>query len=374
MRNTSQTAIRVAILAAVPVGLLLATVGFGAEPLITNGNFEKWTDGVPDGWEVEIGAMNGAEQPKSEVKPIKGPALMLRGDASTMAWHAVSQQVPAHPGGSYSLQFESRTRDVKREGRQYDNCYIAIMSFDKAGKPVARQADDVTADNTDWTKHRLVFTVPQNAESTKVMIFLSKSGLLGVKNVTLAEVEAPPAADVKPAPAAEGEPANLLTNGVFRDWTEGRPDGWKVDIGARNGGDQPKSELIQLDDSGLALRGDASTMAWHSLSQEPPLRKGRTYTLEFEARSENVQRQGRQYDNCYVGVMCFDARGERLDTSIQDLSRVPRWKKHRVHFRVPRNAESTQVLVFLSKSGTLSVRNVRVEEATPERPFRSPRR
>jgi hypothetical protein len=378
------------VLVAVHLVVLFGATGLGAESLITNGNFKKWTDGVPDGWEVEIGATNGAEQPKSEVKRIKGPALMLRGDASTMAWHVVGQKMPARTSGAYCLEFESRTKDIKREGRQFNNCYVGVMSFDDAGKRVAEKVEDVSADNAHWTKHRIVFAVPQNAESTKVMIFLSKTGILGVKNVTVTEVQAPstsgakpmavteveepPAPAVEPTVAAEAEPADLLANGNFRDWTDGRPDGWKVDIGATNGANQPKSEIIQMDGPALALRGNASTMAWHSLSQEPSLKKGRTYTLEFEARSENVRREGRQFNNCYVGVMSFDAAGNRVDMSIEDISRVPQWKKHRVHFRVPRNAESTQVMIFLSKSGTLMVRNLRLEEATPERPFRSPRR
>lgn len=374
MRSTSQAAINVAMLAAVPLALLLAAGGFGAQSLITNGDFQKWTDALPDGWEVEIGAMNGAEQPKSQVTPIKGPALMLRGDASTMAWHTVSQEIPARTGASYCLEFESRTKDVQREGRQYDNCYVAVMSFDKAGKPVAHELADVSADADDWMKHRVLFAVPQNAESTQVKIFLSKTGILGVKSVVVTEAEAEPAAIDEPATATEAKPTGLLPNGDFRDWTDGRPDGWKVDIGAMNGADQPKSEIIQLDGPALALRGNASTMAWHSLSQELSLRKGRTYTLEFEARSENVQRQGRQHDNCFVGLMSFDANGNRADMPIQDLSRVPRWKKHRIDFRVPPNAETTQALIFLSKSGTLSVKNLSVKEATPNRPFRGARR
>ena len=80
------------------------------------------------------------------------------------------------------------------------------------------------------------------------------------------------AAPVKP-------PASLLTNGDFSDWTNGRPDDWQVDIGARNGADDPKSEIVQLSDPGLSLRGEASTLAWHNLSQgatqRRPLASGR---------------------------------------------------------------------------------------------------
>jgi len=362
------------MLAAIYLVFLSGAIAFGAESIVSNGDFQKWTDGVPDGWELEIGAKNGGEEPKSEVKRIKGPALMLRGDASTMAWHSVSQELPVRPGGIYSLQFESRTRDIRREGRQYNNCYVGIMSLDSAGKPVERKFEDAAADTAGWTKHRVVFTVPQSAESTKVMVFLSKSGILGVKNVAVTAADGVVASSVKPTTVAPAGSGGLLANGDFSAWTDGQPDGWKVDIGAMNGAEQPKSEIIQLSDPGLALRGDASTMAWHAVSQEVSVSKGGTYTLELQALSENVQRQGRQHNNCYVGVMCFDAAGKLADRAMEDFSSVPRWRKFRIDFRVPRNAQKTEVLIFLSKSGTLSVKNLSLKEATPDRPFRGSNR
>ena len=108
----------------------------GAESLVTNGNFQKWTDGVPDGWEVTIGAKNGADQPTSVVSSIKGPALMLRGDARTMAWYSLSQDLDLQPGDVYTLSFEAQSEGIRREGRQYDNCYVGLMSFDADGKQV----------------------------------------------------------------------------------------------------------------------------------------------------------------------------------------------------------------------------------------------
>jgi hypothetical protein len=230
------------------------------------------------------------------------------------------------------------------------------MFLDGQGKPVDRRVDDVSGD-ADWTKHRIEFTVPPNAASTDVSIFLSQSGILGVKNVAVQEAES----------------SNLLANGDFREWADGLPVGWTVDIGATNGANAPKSELKQLDDPGLSLRGNASTLAWLSVGQELKVRKGTTYTLEFMARSERVQRQGRQFNNCYVGLLITDANGKRVDMPIQDLSRSSGWRKHRVNFRVPPNAVKTEVLVFLSKTGTLSVKNLSVREATPERPFRGSR-
>jgi len=162
---------------------------------------------------------------------------------------------------------------------------------------------------------------------------------------------------------------SIVTNGDFQKWTGGTPDDWNVDIGAKNGADEPTSQLVRLNDPGLSLVGDASTTAWHILGQEVPVRAGGTYTLEFQALSKGVQRQGHQFDNCYVGVMCFDAAGKKIDMTLKDLSRISRWTKQRLDFRVPDNAAKTKVLIFLSKTGTLSVKGLRILEATPGRPF-----
>ncbi len=246
------------------------------------------------------------------------------------------------------------------------------MFLDRSGKPVAREVRDVAADTANWTKHEVEFAVPRNAASTKVTIFLSKTGVLGVKNVSVISLKDGDS-HAEPPSEAEGAAASLVTNGEFSAWTDGLPDHWIAVIGASNGANDPKSEIVRLEDAGLALRGQAATRAWHSLSQTLELEKGKTYTLAFEAQAEGIRRQGQQFDNCYVGLMSFDANGNRVDMAMEDLSRVARWKKLRIDFTVPANAVTTKVLIFLSKSGTLMVRGVDVKEATPQRPFRRSR-
>ena len=130
--------------------------------------------------------MNGAESPKSEIKPIEGPALMLRGDASIMARHSVSQKFPARSGESYSLEFESRVKGIKREGRQHNNCYVGVMIFDANGQRVLTSIKDLSR-NSDWKRHRIDFKVPPSADKTEVIIFLSKTGTLTVENLLLSE-------------------------------------------------------------------------------------------------------------------------------------------------------------------------------------------
>jgi len=274
MKHRSRAPIAAAMLAAVHFVLASGARGLGAESLVANGSFEEWTDGHPDGWKVDVGAMNGAEQPKSEVKPIKGPALMLRGDASTMAWHAVSQEIPARPGASYRLTFESRTRDVQREGRQYDNCYVGIVSVDKAGRLVGRKHDDVSADTKDWTKHRIVFAVPENAESTKVLIFLSKTGILGVRNVGLRE-----ATPIDPFAALVDSLRNHYSFAALKgiDWD---------DLSARYRDDARSARTVE--DFAAAIRGMLAELEdLHVWIEMPDGKRVHPYSSGYRANSDH---------------------------------------------------------------------------------------
>lgn len=41
----------------------------------------------------------------------------------------------------------------KREGTQFDHCYVGAMSFE-GKKVIGRETVDVSADSADWTAHR----------------------------------------------------------------------------------------------------------------------------------------------------------------------------------------------------------------------------
>ena len=337
------------------LGSLVAT-GIAAErSLIENGDFEQWTKGLPNKWQVEVGARNGGDQPTSEVRRIAGPALLLRGDAKTMTWRSVTQEVRAAVGKTYRLEFDARSKDVKREGQQHDNCYVGWLSLDAAGKVVGHAIQNISANVANWKHFVVDYTIPRQANKTQVSIFLSKSGLLGVKNVTV-------------TPTVRGK--NLLSNGTLEHWTEKVPDGWTLEVSARNGANEPLSTVKRLGSAGVELTGDKATMAWYSMGQQIDVQPGKTYTLSFEAATSGIRREGRQYNNCYVGVMIYDEQGERLDMAVKDLSTEKAWKRQRLRFMPPAKAGKTEVLIFLSKTGSLKVKNLSVEEANPQRPFR----
>ena len=337
----------------------------GKNPTIVNGDFRQWENGRPVGWTIEIGAKTGADQPVSTVRQIAGPALAVSGNEATKAWRSVSQTVDVRPGASYRLRFKARSKGIKKEGRQYNNCYVGWFSLDGSEKVIGHEVEDLSAETTDWKEFSTDYTVPAGAKRTTVTIFLSKTGLLGVKGVSVESLGK--SGDAGVDISAEN---NLLTNGSFRDWEGGKPSDWEVDIGASNGADAPLSEIKPIGDAGLQLSGSARTLAWQALSQDIKTKAGATYLATFQASAKKIARQGRQFDNCYVGVFHFDDYGKRLAMNIEDLSSVGEWKPITMSFTTPPRTAKSSVMIFLSKSGTLMVKDLVVTEAARRRPFR----
>ncbi|MEM6471668.1 MAG: S41 family peptidase [Planctomycetota bacterium] len=338
------------------LGLRVGGDAVGQESVkVINGDFDQWNQGSPVGWTVETGATNGADLPKSEIKQIPGPALMLRGAASTKAWQLVSQTIDASPGETFRLTFSARVKDVRREGRQFDNCHVGWMSKDAAGKLVGRSIVDVSAETSDWKHFEVDHLVPAGATQTIVYAFLSKSGILGVKGVEVSKL-------------GTATP-NLLQNHDFQDWRGERPVGWTVEVAANNGGSSPESIVKEAADGGVQLSGNRQTLAWNSVSQEVDLEPGASYELAFKAIASGIKKEGRQFDNCYAGVMHFSTGGKRLGFEVKDLSQFAQVRKDSLTFRVPANCKSTKVIVFLSKSGTLTVKELSLVRSTPLEPF-----
>ena len=156
-------------------------------PLI-NGDFAEWTGDTPQGWTVEIGAHNGADAPTSRVQRGESPGLQLVGNAQTLAWRLVRQTVALQPGQCYRLRFSARAVDVRREGQQYDNCYVGLFFKDAQGKSAGHQLANIS--QAEWLPYTLYVRVPQAVAATNLMIFLSKSGMLEVREFELTQLQA----------------------------------------------------------------------------------------------------------------------------------------------------------------------------------------
>jgi hypothetical protein len=106
---------------------------------VSNDGFAKWQDDAPAGWTIEVGARSGGTKP-SRIAPVGGGGIELASDASIGQWRSASQKI-AVPAGTVGLRlkFIARTDGLKREGRQFNCCYIGLAARDADGKRLSTQ-------------------------------------------------------------------------------------------------------------------------------------------------------------------------------------------------------------------------------------------
>ncbi len=172
-----------------------------------------------------------------------------------------------------------------------------------------------------------------------------------------------------PAPILSAQSSDsLIQNGSFSDWQNAKPVGWTVDVGAYTDSKTPASKISKVDGGGVQLSGDASTKGWRMLSQRVKVSPGDTLQLNFDAKADGLKREGKQFDNCYVGVFLRNASGKPVATKISPIvtsEYVQDWQI----FRVPDKVAFADVIVFLSKTGRLSVRTVSLQSLPPNDSF-----
>ena len=161
---------------------------------LVNGNFEKWNSSGPAGWTVEVGANNGGNVPLSIVRKGEGPSLELTGEASTMAWNSVSQSIAVQKGDTFRIKYSVKTTDMRREGGQYDNCFVGVFQKNKRGEFVSRSFWQNNV--TEYVDVAKIFRIVPNATEAQVVIFLSKTGTLNVRDVSVERLKLEDSFDV----------------------------------------------------------------------------------------------------------------------------------------------------------------------------------
>jgi hypothetical protein len=157
-------------------------------------------------------------------------------------------------------------------------------------------------------------------------------------------------------PAAEPLP---LKDGNFLRWENGQLAEWKVSIGARSGGSL-RSALLPIEGGGISLSGKESTGDWNFVSQRLEVGPGAMLRIRFEAETEGLKLEPRQFNNCYVGLMAVGADGKRLGLAVRNLFETE-WAPGQMTMLTPEGTTAVDVAVFLSKTGSLHVRKVEVE-------------
>ena len=150
-----------------------------------------------------------------------------------------------------------------------------------------------------------------------------------------------------------------LKDGNFEAWQRNVPTAWKVDIGASSGG-SVRSQVLPIEGGGVQLSGNALTGAWQILSQRLEVAPGAMLRVKFNSRTEGLKREARQNDNCFVGLMAFDAGGKRLAFQVRNLFETD-WAPGQCTMQTPAGTSAVDVVLFLSKTGSLQARSVELE-------------
>jgi hypothetical protein len=170
-----------AIVLLLVVAALAAPAAGGEEPLLRNGTLKAWKDGKPVGWDVSIGAKN-REGPPSTLRARPGGGLALEGGATTGTWRYVSQRVALEPGDFARLDFEAGVEGRRRDPGQYQSCYVGLVYKDARGRRLGMAIHALHGGVEPGT---VFVRVPLAAAHVEVAIFLSMTGVLEVRSVSL---------------------------------------------------------------------------------------------------------------------------------------------------------------------------------------------
>lgn len=152
-----------------------------------------------------------------------------------------------------------------------------------------------------------------------------------------------------------------LANGDFAEWKDDRPASWDIVVGATNG-TGPESAIRKCSDGGVALSGDASTHRWRCLTQRTEVTPGAFLRLSFEGRATGVVRDDGQFDNCWISL---GFRGkQQLVRQHRDI-RTAAWTPGTILTRVPEGVKNALIEIFLSKTGTLEIRKLKLDSPAP---------
>lgn len=159
---------------------------------------------------------------------------------------------------------------------------------------------------------------------------------------------------------------NLLTNGDLAEWKDGAPAGWEVMKGA--GSDFGELSVLEKGgDGGMRLAGGKATGQWRVVKQQVKTDKERRYVLRFESRARGLALEPGQFDNANVQVFVNFQRMPRVTgsgTTFHPLDWEPEYDWTPTEILLEPKLSLVVVSFFLSKTGSLEIRNVALAEAS----------
>ncbi|UCF04594.1 MAG: hypothetical protein JSV33_11765 [bacterium] len=341
-----------------------AGCGAGVRPdSLVNGGFEFWTDSLPDGWLLGVGAEEGHAGHWSKVERIEDAkegrfAVRLSGSQSTERWYYLGQTFPAHPGDTWRISGWVRARDVDARGRRFVNCNLFALAFSKDGGRLGGSHSAIITGTTGWRYEEFMFRVPPDAGTFKIGLLLSVPGVADFDGIR-----------IEPIPAAEMVPVRTdsFINGSFEVWPGVVPDGWTRERSADEDAPGDTSRIERIEDArdgrfAIRLSGSRDTKLWYSIAQTFRATPGDIWILSGWLRTLDVREDGHWYHNCGLFAICSDKHGERLlSKGSKTVRGTTDWHRKDVLFKIPKGAETFKAGIFLSMSGAADFDGLRLE-------------
>lgn len=238
-------------------------------PMLVNGSFEEWREGVPVGWTVLIGDTegDGAEslvEARSDAQ--EGDlCLSLSGDHETRRWNFLFQEIEITPGEIFRFSGWTRANAVFRDRHRNQNAQIAAVAKSAKGQRVNTWILGPATGTTDWVHDETYFQAPPGAARLEVSAFLSMSGRCDFDAIALEKLAAPKADP--DAPRVEQWRADLAYLSDFLPRLHVDPFTMLSEDDFRSQVEELDADLFALSDAQIELRlmevvaslGDAHT-------------------------------------------------------------------------------------------------------------------
>jgi len=195
----------------------------GPGPLLRNGDFEEWTDGVPTGWDKVPGyqgaVWNGRCFRDDAERPGGGASLRLQNDKDEDGVQ-VSQNVALcdsfAAGGAYRLSVWMKVAELAKR----NSLALAALTTDLQSK--GGWSISLPAKSAEWTRGEVNFTLPKGADFLRIMLHVNGKCRLWLDEVTLEAIR--PDGPAVPVMRPEVPPDHVL----MKQWVElfageGRP-------------------------------------------------------------------------------------------------------------------------------------------------------
>ena len=142
------------------MSFIISFVGsVGAQNLLTNGDFESWSGGIPNSWSISGSNLN-TEQEYSIVHG-GGSSCKLLWTTTSTRW--IQQEIPVNAGAQYTFNFWAHDNEPHGRVRVY------MRWYDAAGNRIEPNSEgDYSVDNPDWQELTLSASAPANAETVHV--------------------------------------------------------------------------------------------------------------------------------------------------------------------------------------------------------------